>query len=201
MAVRAVLDEGLIGRPFSIRRQVGSFNRRDDWQAHTDRGGDGILGAATIHFMDQVLQLAVREPTEVWSEVSCVVARGDAADHSKVVLRFPNGLIGDIEVSWAEAIAGPEWLIHGSRGALSVEGEEMRVRWFVEEEVRAGLPRDRSYYADEEIEWHERRETVGGGFTTDYYDMVAEAIRGSGPVPVDWEDAMRTFRIVEACRQ
>ena len=198
LLIRSILEGGRIGDPFLIRRHVSYFNRRDDWQSRRDQAG-GILNAATIHFVDQVMQLAGNSPSEVWSDVRTLVSPGDAADHSKVVLRFQGGLVGDVEVSWAIGLPDLEWMICGPRGAIRSDGGSLRVRWFDEDEILMGPEPDRSYYSAEKIHWHEETHTTPDGFSTGYYDTLAGALQEGQALPVSWQSALETFRVMERC--
>ena len=194
--IKKILGEGLIGEPFLIKRQVGYFNRRDDWQSQAGELG-GILNADTIHAVDQVIQLAGNLPDDIWRDVRRVVSKGDAPDHSKVLLRFPGGCVGDIEVSWAQALDGYEWLIYGPTGAIRRSGKKLLVRWFAEKDLAETPTSDRSYFSAEKIGWQDRKYDVDDATTPLYYRLLFEAILGRGPVPVELDGAIDTMRVME----
>jgi scyllo-inositol 2-dehydrogenase (NADP+) len=200
LSIKKILDSGLVGMPFLIKRQVGYFNRRDDWQSSAKESG-GILNAATIHYIDQVIQLFGCLPRVKWFDLRKAVSKGDAADHSKLILAFPGGCIADIEVSWAEAINGFEWLIYGPRGAIMKKDDELRVKWFEEKEIVSGKAKSRSYFSGEKIKWKEMTYKINTAFSTGYYDLLYKAVRGNGPLPVTLSSAMDAMLIIDQCRK
>ena len=196
--IKDFLSQDRIGRPFLIKKHVGYFNRRDDWQSFNVEAG-GILGAATIHHVDQMIQLAGAQPIEIWKDVRRLVSKGDAPDHSKIVMRFPDGLVADVEVSWAESIGGTDWSIYGPRGAVRGEGGNFLIRWFDEDKVTMALAPDRSYLSGEKISWKEETQSSGVGFSNGYYDALVSAIRNDQQPPVTWESAIESFKVLERC--
>lgn len=194
--IRSILSQGLIGKPHLIRRQVGYFNQRDDWQSLLSEGG-GIVNAAAIHHVDEVIQLIGQTPSVKWYDMRHLVSKGDTPDYIKIILGFPNGCIADVEVSWVEALPGCGWLIYGTHGSLRFYAKSLTVRWFVEDGVSSGLPQDRSYYSGENIPWQERTYSVEEGFASDYYDQLAIALTANGLLPVTLESAIDTMAIIE----
>lgn len=196
LIIRSVLGQGLLGKVYLIRRQVGYYNRRDDWQAKSQEAG-GIISAATIHAVDQILQLAQQLPKTIWQDLQKLVSRGDVSDHSKLLMRFANGLVADIEVSWVQALAGCEWLVYGTRGAIRKYGDTLQVKWFDEKDVVKGQVQDRSYLSGEKITWQEKKYKVGDEFAPDYYPLLFKAIREEADPPVKLENAIRTMKVIE----
>lgn len=196
LRIRAWLTEGRIGTPFLIRRQVSYYNRRDDWQAYHEHQG-GILHAATIHAIDQVLALGRGQASVAFADVRRLVTKGDAPDHSKVILTFDNGCIGDIEVSWVQELPGCQWMLSGPYGAIRRQEHTLAVRWFRSDAVTMGAASDRSYRSGEQIPWLEETCAVDDTCTEGYYDGVAHALREGGLPPVTFESALAAMRVVE----
>ena len=196
LLIQSLLQEGRIGTPYLIRRHVGYFNRRDDWQSKLNEAG-GILNAATIHHLDCVIQLVGQLPSEITCDLQRVVSKGDAPDHSKLFMRFPNRCVGDVEVSWVQALAGCQWLIYGPRGAIRQDGNTLTVKWFLEEETLSGEPENRSYLSGEQIQWMEQTYQVEEGMGEEYYELLAEALQRKNDPPVTLESAIDTKRIIE----
>jgi len=196
LLIKSILAQGLIGKPFLFKRQVGYFNRRNDWQSKSDELG-GILNAATIHAVDQVIQLSGSSPSEIWSDVRRIVAKGDAPDHSKIIINFSGGCVADVEVSWVEALPGCDWLIYGSRGAIRQYDKSLKVKWFTEDAVDKGVAVDRSYYSGEKIDWQEKTYKIKEGGTKDYYTILANALKGKEALPVTMESAIAAMVVLE----
>ncbi|HAH05419.1 MAG TPA: hypothetical protein DCM05_02660 [Elusimicrobia bacterium] len=200
LLIQSLLKKGLIGKPFLIKRQVGYFNRREDWQARSDEGG-GILNAATVHSIDQVIHLLQERPRLEWFDLRKLISKGDAPDHSKLLLRFPGGCVADIEVSWAQAFSGPEWLIYGTRGALRSLPGVLEATWHRRRDVLRGRPEDRSYLSGERIHWKSLKIPVERGFSTDYYGRLWGALRRGRTPPVPSESALEALRVLDLCRR
>ena len=194
--IRSVIQKGLIGKIFLIKRQVGYFNRRDDWQSKLSSSG-GILNAAAIHSVDQVIQLLGQLPVKIWRDLQKVVSKGDASDHAKIMLNFPDKCVADIEMSWAEALNGCDWLIYGSRGAIKMQDGTLEIKWFLEKEVKKGIPKKRSYLSGERINWHKKRYHIGEGFSGDYYNKLYTAIKYRGLPPVSLDSAIQTMAVID----
>ena len=93
--IEDLLDEKIIGEIFLIKRNVSYFNRRDDWQSVSKFDG-GILNAALIHHLDQILQITKVKPVEIFGDLRKIVSKGDAPDHCKILMKFKNKLFGRI---------------------------------------------------------------------------------------------------------
>lgn len=200
--IKSILEKKTIGDVFLIKRSVGYFNRRDDWQSLRKNGG-GVLNAAAIHHLDQVLQLMDDSPTSVWSDIRRVVSKGDAEDHCKVLMKFPNEVVVDLEVSWSEAVSSYPWVIYGSHGAIQQCGNKLRCRWFSDSEVYFKESDQMSYLSSEEIDWHENEFVVSEdyalGLNMQFYDELFESLRADGNLqPVTLLSVLRTMEVMEA---
>jgi len=197
--IKSILKEKLIGQVFLIKRHVSYYNRRDDWQAQSAENG-GILNAAAMHHLDQILQIVGEQPIDIWGDLRHVVSKGDAPDHSKILMKFPNGCITDVEVSWAEALPGYPWHIFGSRGAIRQFENTLECKWFNEEDIDEQVNGDRSYFSNERIQWKHKKYTLNKdyalGVTPLFYEQLAESLVYNKEIPVDIQSAIRTMEIL-----
>jgi predicted dehydrogenase len=119
LAVRRIVDRGDIGEVFHVETFVGGYGHPCNlW--HSD---EGVSGGAFYdwgsHLLDQVLDLI---PTPIdyvtaaahkrlWFDVT-------NADHSRVTIRFSDGVEAEFTHSDLAAVLKPRWYVLGTRGAL-----------------------------------------------------------------------------------
>ena len=109
-----------IGSLYDIRVKKSSYERRDDWQATTKRGGGATFFAAQEPML-QALTLLKTSPVHMWSETKKLVALGDAEDYVHVMFRSADGITADIETNSAVVgTGGPAIELRGTRGSFSV---------------------------------------------------------------------------------
>ena len=109
-----------IGNLYDIRVRKGMYERRDDWQATTKRGGGAAFFAAQEPML-QALTLLKAPPVQMWSETKKLVALGDAEDYVRVMFRSAEGVTADVETN--SAVVGsvsPAIELRGTRGSFSV---------------------------------------------------------------------------------
>ncbi|MCC6581997.1 MAG: Gfo/Idh/MocA family oxidoreductase, partial [Phycisphaeraceae bacterium] len=125
--IREIIASGVLGKVYEIKLRRLGYQRRDDWQTLRKCGG-GQLNNWGPHIVDHALRLLESPVADVWSDLHKVAAVGDAEDHLKIVVRGANGRIVDLEISGGAAIGEPEYLVFGSKGALSCSGNSIRLR-------------------------------------------------------------------------
>ncbi|MFU8780248.1 MAG: Gfo/Idh/MocA family protein [Kiritimatiellia bacterium] len=224
-AIRAILAEGLLGQVATIKLARVSFGRRNDWQTLLQMGG-GQLGNWGSHIIDHALQF-LDAPTKplrsVVGYLDRVAAVGDAEDHVKIVLQGQSGTVVDIEVSGGAALPAPEYLIWGTRGALSCSGREIRLRYLdpaVALPARipyAGVPGaefvlpdgslplgDRTIGSNfgqpETLPWVEETRTVPAGEPGQIWDALYDTLVQGVPFPIRLEEAVATMDVIDRVR-
>ena len=150
--IKNSLKSNIIGKVNQIKRNVSYFNRREDWQSKKKNYG-GIINAAAIHQIDQILNLINSPPLNIFSISKKVVSKGDADDHLKLVFNFKNNIIVDIESSWAAAYVDRPWLILGSKGSIYEKNNTIVIKYFNLKNNKL-VKRDKySYLSNELIYW------------------------------------------------
>lgn len=209
VAARQVLESGLLGQVYMIRRASNGYNRRADWQAF-ERNGGGMLSNYGAHYIDQLLYLTGAIPEEVRCWRMREVSLGDADDVAKVIIRTANGPLLDIDINQAAALSAEPWLLLGTLGAARLEGTgadaHFLVRYLRPEELppleadERLLAKGRRYDQDASLPWRSERFPVRPDMAVDFYDRCrAYFIEGGAPfVPV--EETLRVMEILEECR-
>ena len=119
LAVRRIIERGDIGEVFHIETFVGGYGHPCNlW--HSD---EGVSGGAFYdwgsHLLDQVLDL-VPAPIDYVTAAAHKRQWFDVtnADHSRVTIRFADGVEAEFTHSDLAAALKPRWYVLGTRGAI-----------------------------------------------------------------------------------
>jgi predicted dehydrogenase len=206
LTLRRLMGQGKLG---DILRYESRFERwrpeadASAWRAaDPDQGGGQLLDLGS-HLVDQALQL-FGPVTHIYAEVAGL--RGlQADDDAFLALRHAAGPISHLRASALTAAPGPRLRVLGTRAGFTIEGLDSQ-----EDALRAGRrpDTDPSWGSEPRSSWGhlvrgESREIVESqrGDWPRFYALVAEALRGAGPPPVDPWDAVETLRILDLARQ
>jgi scyllo-inositol 2-dehydrogenase (NADP+) len=177
--------------------------RRQAWRETTPPGeGGGVLLDLGAHLVDQALALfgPVRH---VYGEVRHRRG-GPADDDAFVALEHASGALSHLWASSVAASSGPRLRVLGTEAAYVVWGLDGQ-----EDALRAGLrPGGPDRWG---VERHARWGTLVRGEDTEpvrsedgawprFYELLANALHGDGPMPVDPRDALEVLRVLEAAR-
>lgn len=203
--LRAVVNDGRIGRVTMVQRGAFSYSRRNDWQSLQEFGG-GMLNNYGAHYLDQVLQLVGYDVQRVWCTLQRVASLGDADDVVRIALETPAGVVADCTISQASVGKGPyEFVVWGTTGTVLQAGNEITVRWFdpaklPPKEVDPSLASAGRKYPSDAIEVHEEKISVDPSLQGDVYANLAQAIRGTAPLFVPPRETLALVRILAECR-
>ncbi len=119
LALRQAIRSGLIGEVFHYESFVGGFGHPCNYW-HSD---EGVSGGAIYdwgsHYLDWLLDLFPQQVSHVtaashkrrWHDVT-------NADHSRVTVRFADGVEGEFVHSDLAAALKPKWYVLGTEGAI-----------------------------------------------------------------------------------
>lgn len=207
--IREILASGILGEVFEVKLRRVGYQRRDDWQSLREFGGGQLLNWGP-HIVDHALQLLGAPVAEVWSDLRRVAAVGDAEDHLKLLIRGENGRLVDLEISGGAALAEPEYLIWGDRGALRGEGDTLTLRYLdpeVELPPRSpdpGTPREGTFGTPETLPWIEKTVPVqpsDPGDMTSIWDALYRTLREGEPFPIALEEAVEVTRVTSLAKE
>jgi predicted dehydrogenase len=206
--IREMIAEGLLGDVFEVKLRRLSFQRRDDWQTLRGCGG-GLLLNWGPHIVDHALRFLDCPVADQWSDLKRVAAVGDAEDHLKIILRGENGRVVDMEISGGAALLEPEYLIWGSRGALTCTGETITVKYLDPEAplppriADSGTPKD-EFGSGEELPWIERTFEAcprSGCDMSSIWDALYLHLREGAPYPITLEESLEVMRVIEVAKE
>jgi len=206
LTLRRLIAEGSLGE---VHRYESRFERwrpqrRDDaWRETTPpEGGGGVLLDLGTHLVDQAL--ALFGPVRTVNGEVAHRRGGPADDDAFVALEHQSGVRSHLWASSVAAAPGPRLRVLGSRAAYLVEGLDGQ-----EDALAAGLrPGDTAGWgAEPEEKWGRlvegevsRPVPSENGAWPQFYELLARALQGDGPLPVDPRDAVAVLEILERAR-
>lgn len=157
--VKALIDEGFIGQLHAVsvvvyRSTLADPNARPwGWLMDASRGG-GVLGAIGSHYVDALRWWFGDVHAVCGATATAITTRPqegggaprtvDADDNAAFVLRFANGGIGTVHLSYTSAAdVGEEITITGSDGTLALHDQTQLFGARRGEKVRSLLPEER----------------------------------------------------------
>jgi scyllo-inositol 2-dehydrogenase (NADP+) len=121
LTVRKAIEDGLLGKPYLIEQQVAGYRPPRGWRAEAAQSG-GILYDWGAHLVDQALQLIPAPVVDVWCAIKYGAWGVDIGNYAKLVLRFADGTMAEINTGNLVRKSKPRWYVLGERGALVKEG-------------------------------------------------------------------------------
>ncbi len=119
--MKAVLDQGLVGKPYIIKSQLYGFNgNMHDWHVYPEKGG-GMLYDWGVHLIDQILMMTKEKPVSVYADLKNVInARVD--DYFKLIFEYASGMTAEIELGTYYLTPKRAWFIGGTTGSAVIDG-------------------------------------------------------------------------------
>ena len=206
LTLAKLLAEGALGEVYRFESRLERWQPAitKAWKAEaTAADGGGILFDLGTHLLDQALQL-FGPVDRVYGELAAHRSAERADDDVFIALQHSSGVISHLWANLSTAQKGPRLRVLGSKNAYVKVSADVQ-----EAQIQAGiLPGDPDYGVDPEGSWGKLGRdgnvvpvpTERGNFPR-FYEMLAEAIRHGGPVPVDPADSIAALRIVEEVRR
>jgi len=209
--LRGLIASGVLGRIHTVQLRRNGFGFRDDWQAIRRCGGGQLLNWGP-HIIDHGLQLLGGSAVEVWGDLKRIAARGDAEDHVKIIMKGRDGCVVDLEISGGAALGEPEWLVLGSRGAVSCSGGAVHLRYL---DPKFKPDRRRATPATPPMEggfarvgapvspvWIDQTYPCPAECNTDtIWDRLHDSIRLGTAFPITMTQAVEVMKVVSQVRQ
>lgn len=137
---RQLLDEGLIGKVYEVRTTDSFYNNFDPknmgWRARKEFIGGGELIDTGYHPTYLLIYLAGSKPTEITAMLSKHrLEFMDGEDSAQVLVRFENGVVGNIVTSWAyqSTPTTDKFTIVGEKGHMYSDGGDLHYKLYGEE--------------------------------------------------------------------
>ncbi|RMD73257.1 MAG: hypothetical protein D6820_18935, partial [Lentisphaerae bacterium] len=207
LILRRIINDGLLGKIFRIRRAECHFKRRNDWQVLRKYNG-GLLANWGVHIVDQTLCLAGAPPKSVWSRMRREFNPGDCEDDIRVMVECTNDVALDLEISYVNAAAGPDWTVLGNRGSAWIENDHCTIQYIDGEitpleAVDAHLAPAQSYEAAQDsLHWERRILPLNAfGRHEGFYDNMYRVLRQGATPTVSAQSALTTYRTLDMIRE
>lgn len=204
LAVRSILESGLLGDLYMIKSGDFTYARRNDWQALRQYGG-GTLNNGGSHMVDCMLYLAGSKAASISCHLRRIASLGDAEDVVKMLIQAENGLLLDIDINFAAAVDDmPRWIIMGSRGSAAYHAEEEGWGWFElkyfdnlpEKQLAAGTAAPDRKYMRDSIPWKTDKVRLDAFEPDDYYSYCYDYFALGKPPFVPIEQTREVLRVI-----
>jgi predicted dehydrogenase len=185
LAIREVIESGLIGDVFHIETYGGGYHRPgSSWRSEKKIVG-GPLYDWGAHFVDWVLNLVPSKVADVtgffhklvWHEVT-------NEDQGRAIVRFANGAVADIQLSNIAMIGKARWRILGTQGAITDgPNNSLKVMTLVQgRQAEITVPY-------KPTKWEE------------YYVHIADHLLRGRPLLVKPEESLRAIAVIEGAER
>jgi predicted dehydrogenase len=132
---KELLESGVIGKVYEVRTTDSFYNNFDPanmgWRAHVETAGGGELIDTGYHPSYLLLTLAGGAPVEATAMLATHrLTFSEAEDSAQVLVRFDNGVIGQLVTSWAyqPAAITERFSAVGELGSLHSDGQTLSYR-------------------------------------------------------------------------
>lgn len=211
LKVKEIMDRGILGDVFNIKLYRHSYQRRDDWQTIKAYGGGQLLNWGP-HIIDHALQLLQGPVKELWGDLKRVTAAGDAEDHVKIVMTDGKGRTVDLEISGGIVYPSPQFQVFGSRGGMTVTGNDIALKYLdperlpAEKEADPGTPGEKAgttgnYRSEDELHWVEESLQVPPRSNEELWIALYKSIRHNEPYPIRSEEALEVMRVISEVKK
>jgi predicted dehydrogenase len=204
LALRKILQSGVLGEVVKSSIHLHSFSRRNDWQTVRSMGG-GALANWGSHALDWCFYLFGPEIRLCKARLLQTLNAGDAEDSFLLSLEAGNTLI-EIEFLNCAAKKLPRWHVVGQFGAVLSEGTEFKVRYcdptrLIPLTSDANGASDGTYQIKEDLAWSE--ETIPWGHWDNrpsFLKMLHGHLVNGDPVAVTPDEVIAQLRLMEEIR-
>lgn len=211
LKLKEIVQSGIIGDVHQVSLRYNGFARRWDWQTLQCNCAGGMYNTGP-HPLGIALDLLGWEPAVqvAFAHMDTILTSGDGNDYAKVILTAPGRHLTDIEVDSADAVSSYTFKALGNRGAVTVSGQNYKLRYIKAEEldprpvIRESLKNENGepIYCGEKLNWYTEEGTVtGDAFDSavhSYYQMMYDRIVNGKPLTITPQMASEVIRIEEA---
>ena len=119
--MKEVYDKKLVGDIYIIKSQLYGINgNMHDWHVYPEMGG-GMLYDWGVHLIDQILDMVDSEIDSLYADVRNVINE-KVDDYFKIILKFKNGIVAEIELGTYYLTPKRAWFIGGNTGSAIIDG-------------------------------------------------------------------------------
>jgi len=208
--LRGILQSGIIGDVFLMKKSRSDFVHRDDWQAFRKYGG-GMLNNYGAHLIDEMLYIAGAPAEKVNGHMNRIASAGDADDFVKLLIQTQNGIMLDIEINMATAFDLPETMVYGACGTIrridTEDGSAFHIRYFDPQEQTETVASDvlaaanRKYVTASPQNWREKTVPIKAEAAVDFYEKCYDYFALGQEPYVPAAETREVMRVMQECRK
>jgi len=198
--VKKVLAERMIGTPYYFETGVMQYAGPIGWRTEKARVG-GILYDWGAHFIDQMLQLVSDKVEKVFCEIQYRGWGKDVGSYAKLLTRFSNGVLYQIEIGNLAAGPRPRWYILGEEGTFVKFGMDPQEEAMFNGNIDAAKedPEHRSrIFTDGSDCGSERTIDSVRSSWKEYYQNISDVLNKGAQLAVTPEEIRRVMLVIEA---
>ena len=204
LTVRRLLAEGTLGTIDSLESRFERMAEVDgSWRESAAEVG-GPLRDLGPHLVDQSLVL-FGPARRVWAQLARRRPATEVDDSAFVAIDHVSGVQSRLWMSLIASRVGPRIRLRGVAGEFIKEDLDVQ-----EAQLLAGMrPSEPGFGQEPESGWGRLFRLDGAASTIEtergryaaFYELMHDAVRGRGPVPVEPMDALRALRTIEAAER
>jgi predicted dehydrogenase len=215
LRIQEVIASGVLGEVVQANIAYDGFQRRYDWQTLTSEMGGNLLNTGP-HPLDQALQLFDPEAEpQVFAVMRHVLSKGDADDHTMLVLHGPGRPTIRLQITNCRRLDGPTYEVYGTQGGLRASMSSAEWEWFDPEAapkvelVREPLckPDGTPSYCADPLEWNRDTWQAPEGFDTframvdSTYTMLHRTLTEGFPLEITPQQVRRQIAVIEEAQR
>ncbi|MBV7328019.1 Gfo/Idh/MocA family oxidoreductase [Chloroflexi bacterium TSY] len=176
--------------------RTASYFEFAGWRGTWKGEGGGVLMNQAPHNLDMLCYL-VGQPSRVAAWTRTTVHKIETEDTVQAMLEWPNGALGSLHISTAEA-GKPFWFeIIGTQGILQMAHDGLTYRTFTPD-VHTHIAESKQMYSGPAIEQAEIELPEGVGNHEAVYRNLHDAILNGVPVAADGIEARKSLELANA---
>jgi scyllo-inositol 2-dehydrogenase (NADP+) len=204
LKLKTLVESGIIGNVFQIRRREYGFGIRYDWQTKKEFGG-GMVQNWGPHLIEPPMLLAGGKAISVYGNVKQVINPGDTEDNFMSILTMDNGVTVISEMGTLSAPGYENWIVQGDKGSILVRETEVEIRkaTLVDSLDEAAYSNKFKLEIVRDNADGPHRITHGNryGDAKVIYPQIAQAVLNEVDYPVTLESALTLTKIMDAVKK
>ena len=206
MHLNKIIDSGILGEVFFIRRTVANFDHRKDWQTISQYGGGQLLNWGP-HIIDQALRFCGGDYKKLFSVTRQIAAAGDCEDFIIATFEGINGRTVEIEISGGTALSVPDYIAYGTRGSLISRGDTYEIKYMPSD---YNLPSDApnphtpsgvTFSSNEEIPFVTETLPWETNFLDHTWRYLYSAVREGKDYPIKSSEALKVMQTISEIKR
>lgn len=200
MEAQRIIESGILGDVYYVKRSVASFDRRADWQTLSQYGGGQLLNWGP-HLVDQALRFCGGDYKRMTSYTRQIAAAGDCEDVVLASFEGVNGRIVEIEISGGTAIAGPNYILNGTRGSLVDKGSTYEIKYLPADYVFPPITSNphtpgQSFVSSPPLPFVTEEKTWETNALDHVWGYLYDAVREGKEYPIKSEEALKVMEVI-----